>query len=31
MTETEMTTQLGLYKIWDCGLYKFEWKKEEED
>ena len=31
MTETEMTTQLGFYKIWDCGLYKFEWKKEEED
>lgn len=31
MTETEMTTQLGFYRIWDCGLYKFEWNKEEED
>ena len=31
MTETEMTTQLGFYKIWDCGLYKFEWKIKEED
>lgn len=31
MTETEMTTQLGFYKIWDCGLYKFEWKRKEGD
>lgn len=23
MTETEMTKQLGYYKIWDCGLIKY--------
>ena len=28
MTETEMTEQLGYYKIWNCGLYKYLWKKE---
>lgn len=27
MTETEMAAQLGIHRIWDCGLYKFEWKK----
>lgn len=26
MTEKEMVERLGLYKIWDCGLYKYEWK-----
>lgn len=26
MTEKEMVEKLGLYKIWDCGLYKYEWK-----
>lgn len=27
MTETEMTKQLGFYRIWDCGLFKYVWKK----
>ena len=27
MTETEMTKELGYYKIWDCGLFKYVWKK----
>ena len=26
MTEKEMTEQLGFYRIWDCGLYKYIWK-----
>lgn len=26
MTEREMTDQLGFYRIWDCGLYKYTWK-----
>lgn len=29
MTESEMTKSLGYYRIWDCGLFKFVWKKEE--
>lgn len=29
MTEAQMVKKLGLVKIWDCGLYKYEWKKEE--
>ena len=28
MTEDEMTDKLGYYKIWDCGLFKYVWKKE---
>ena len=28
MTEKEMTEQLGFYRIWDCGLYKYVWRKE---
>ncbi len=27
MTEDEMTKQLGYYKIWDCGLIKYVWRK----
>lgn len=27
MTETEMTKKIGAIKIWDCGLYKYIWKK----
>lgn len=27
MTETEMTKALGYYRIWDCGLIKYIWKK----
>ena len=29
MTETEMTKQLGYYKIWDCGLFKYEYKNKD--
>ena len=28
MTEREMTEQLGFYRIWDCGLYKYVWKQK---
>ena len=27
MTEYEMTQKLGFYRIWDCGLFKYVWKK----
>ena len=27
MTENEMTKELGYYKIWDCGLFKYVWVK----
>ena len=29
MTEKEMTEKLGFHRIWNCGLYKFIWKKKE--
>lgn len=29
MTETEMVKKLGYDRIWDCGLFKYIWKKEE--
>ena len=25
MTESQMTKELGYYKIWDCGLFKYVW------
>ena len=25
MTEKEMCDKIGAYRIWDCGLFKFEW------
>ena len=28
MTESEMTSKLGFYKIWDCGKLKYVWRKE---
>ena len=31
MTETEMTTELGYSKIWNCGLYKFLWVEKEKN
>ena len=31
MTETEMAKELGYDRIWDCGLIKYVWKKEETD
>ena len=27
MTEYEMTQKLGVYRIWDCVLFKYVWKK----
>ena len=27
MTESEMTKKLGYDRIWDCGLFKYVWKK----
>lgn len=27
MTESEMSQKLKAYKIWDCGLYKYVWTK----
>jgi hypothetical protein len=29
MTETEMVKELDYSKIWDCGLFKFVWKKNK--
>lgn len=29
MTEKEMAKELGYYKIWDCGLFKYVWKNPE--
>lgn len=31
MTETEMAKELGYDRIWDCGLFKFVWKKEKSE
>ena len=28
LTESEMVEKLNLCKIWDCGLYKYIWKKD---
>ena len=27
-TESELTNELGYYKIWDCGLLRYIWKNE---
>jgi hypothetical protein len=27
-TEKQMTEYLGFYRIYDCGLLRYEWKKE---
>ena len=29
MTENEMCNQIKAHKIWDCGLFKYIWKKED--
>lgn len=29
MTELEMARELGYNRIWDCGLFKYVWRKEE--
>lgn len=28
MTETQMVKELGYGRIWDCGLFKYVWRKE---
>jgi hypothetical protein len=30
MTESEMVKEIGYYKIWDCGLYKYIYYNNEE-
>jgi hypothetical protein len=27
LTEKEMCKKLNFYRIWDCGLYRYVWKK----
>lgn len=29
MTEREMTNELKLYRVYDCGLYKYVWKTQK--
>lgn len=29
MTETQMADKIGAKKIWDCGLFKYVWKKND--
>lgn len=31
MTETEMVKKLGYDRIWDCGLFKYVWRKPEKE
>lgn len=31
MTEEEMAKKLGFYRIWDCGLFKYVWQREETE
>ena len=31
MTELEMMKELGYDRIWDCGLIKYVYKKEDAD
>ena len=31
MTELEMTKELGYDRIWDCGLFKYVWREENEN
>ena len=30
ITEHEMTRELGYDKIWDCGLFKYVWTKDND-
>ena len=30
-TEKQMTEYLGFYRIYDCGLLRYEWRKEKEE
>ena len=27
MTERVMCQQLGFYRVWNCGLFRYKWKK----
>ena len=29
LTESEMAKELGYDRIWDCGLFRYVWKKKE--
>lgn len=31
LSETEMTKKLGFYRIWDCGLFKYVWRSDENE
>ena len=31
MTEKEMCEQIGLYRVWDCGLFKYTFKCTQEN
>lgn len=31
MTELEMATKLGYTRIWDCGLFKYVWRKDNNN
>lgn len=31
MTELEMTKALGYDRIWDCGLFKYVWRAEDDE
>ena len=31
MTESEMVKKLGYDRIWDCGLFKYVWKKPDNE
>ena len=30
MTETQMVNELGYGRIWDCGLFKYVWRKDNQ-
>ena len=31
MTEKQMCDKLGFYRIWNCGLFKYVWKKHSTE
>ena len=31
MTEREMTKELGLSRVYDCGLIKYVWERNDEE
>ena len=31
LTESQMVKEVGYVKIWDCGLYRYVWKKKTTD